>query len=152
MILDDFRNSERYETLGGGFGGAFDFIRRYRGGPPPDGTYPIDGRRVYAVVQRYETQPQEGLLWEAHRRYIDIQYMASGAERIGYAPPGRMVRPQPYQEDNDCILARDARAGAALFLEEGQFAVFFPGEAHMPRRDAGESGRVAKIVMKILKE
>lgn len=150
MILDDFCNMERYENLCGGFGVAFDFIRRCRADLPPDGTYRIEDRRVYAVVQRYETQSEEKLLWEAHRRHIDIQYVASGKERIGYAPPGRMIRPQPYQEENDCDLARNTHAGGSLFLEEGQFAVFFPGEAHMPRRSAGGDGGVIKIVVKIL--
>ena len=37
MILDDFCNSRRYEPLCGGFGAAFDFIRRCRDDLPPEG-------------------------------------------------------------------------------------------------------------------
>jgi beta-galactosidase beta subunit len=37
------------------------------------------------LVQEYITKPLEQGLWEAHRNYIDFQYMFSGQERMGFA-------------------------------------------------------------------
>lgn len=42
------------------------------------GRHEIDGDRVFALVQNYTTNPIEGALYEAHRRYSDIQFVFSG--------------------------------------------------------------------------
>ncbi len=49
------------------------------------GRVEIDGDQVFAFVQEYTSKPMEQGRWEAHVKYIDIQYIVSGEEQIGYA-------------------------------------------------------------------
>ena len=70
---------------------ALAFLRRDDLGAMAAGTYELDGRRLYALVQDYQTKPAGDGKWEAHRRYIDLQYVVYGCEQFGCAPAGRMA-------------------------------------------------------------
>jgi len=114
------------------------------------GRHEVDGDDVYAVVQRYSPRPVSEATWEVHREYLDIQYVAEGVERIGYAPLGRnwTVR-QEYNAQKDCALY-DAR-GDLLEVAAGSFALFTPYDIHAPGlmlNSHPQPGEVLKVVMK----
>jgi hypothetical protein len=48
--------------------------------------YDIDGDNLFAPVSEYMTKNEEDAKYEAHQKYIDIQYVVSGKELIGVAP------------------------------------------------------------------
>jgi YhcH/YjgK/YiaL family protein len=146
MIIDHIMRGETYSALRGPFRDAFLFLRRADLASLPPGTYEIDDRRVYALVQDYDTKLAAEGRWEAHRRYIDLQYVVSGAERFGVAPAGRMAS-GPYDEDTD--MERPVGAGEFVTLLAGEFIVLWPGEAHMPGMAIGQPAAVRKIVVKI---
>ena len=50
-----------------------------------DGRHPIDGEAIFALVSTYETEPEGARSFEAHRKYIDVQYLLSGREIIHWA-------------------------------------------------------------------
>ena len=147
MILDALANSTVYEKLHPGFNSAFYFLRKTDLATMSAGRYAIDGERLYAIVQEYETKPlAEGLL-ETHIRYIDIQYVITGEELIGYAPLADQTIQTPYDTDKDITFLEGA--AEPIRLRQGQFAIFFPHDAHMPSRTAGEPARVRKVVIKV---
>ena len=75
------------------------------------GRHDIDGDRLFALVQEYKTRPAADCVWEAHRRYVDVQYIVRGAERMGHAAMPDMLPRQAY----DAAEGRGAlRAGLAL--------------------------------------
>jgi YhcH/YjgK/YiaL family protein len=84
--------------------------------------------------------------WEARRRYIDLQSLASGTERIGYAPLGRL-EPRPYDDAKDML--RLSGPGEFLTLGPGDFMLLWPGDAHMPGIAVDEPSPVKKVVVKI---
>ena len=49
------------------------------------GKIPIQGDQVFALVQDNTTKPRAQGTWEAHRKYIDVQFVAAGVEEMGYA-------------------------------------------------------------------
>ena len=52
----------------------------------PDGTYELDGRRVFAMIQSFCSKQQTAdSTYEAHRDYIDVQFVVDGQEKIQYA-------------------------------------------------------------------
>ncbi len=63
-----FSNRERWEK-------AFAFLRENESGHAGDQRYDIDGDNLYATVSEYMTKNEEDGLYEAHRKYIDIQYV-----------------------------------------------------------------------------
>ena len=147
MILDQLANSSVYEKLHPGFNSAFYFLRKTDLATISEGRYAIDGERIYALVQSYDTKPlAEGLL-EAHTRYIDIQYLITGEELIGYAPLADQAVRTPYDTDKDIAFLEGA--AEPIRVQQGQFAIFFPHDAHMPGRTTGEPKLVRKVVIKV---
>lgn len=149
MILDKLDNKNQYIGLGTNFEKAFRFLAENKLEELPDGKYELDGAEVYVLVQSYVTKPESEAPWEAHRKYIDIQYIASGRERIGWAPVDQLQTSIPYAEEKDIVFFGETKEWAALPLTAGYFAVLFPQDAHKPCCIYGEASKVKKIVIKI---
>ncbi len=129
---------------------AFAFLRRPDVSELPEGRTEIDGDRVYAVVQRYETLASGTPTFECHRTYLDVQYVASGAEIIGWAPAERMAVTTAYDAARDiCFGTVDRGAWSPVLLRAGDAAVLWPEDAHAPRLAAGPPSQVVKIVVKV---
>ncbi len=147
MVIDTLANSTRYESLHPRFKAAFEFLKSPGIEATPVGRFEVDGTRLFALTQEYATQPLgEGKL-EAHRKYIDIQFIVSGEELIGYAPLTTQTAAQPFDAEKDIGFFE----GEACFtlLGKGMFAIYFPQDAHLPGRYSGQPAQVKKIVLKI---
>jgi YhcH/YjgK/YiaL family protein len=147
MVIDCIKNSFLYYELSPLLTVAFDYIRSTGLSSIAAGRYDIDGCNLYTIVNEYTTKPKLRGKWEAHRRYIDLQYIIRGTERIGYGPITRM-KPGPYDPEKDCLFLEGT--GDFLTLREGDFMVLWPGDAHMPGIEADGPEPVKKAVFKIL--
>jgi YhcH/YjgK/YiaL family protein len=114
------------------------------------GRYEIDGSDLFALIQEYRTAPKPEKKPEAHRRYVDIQYIARGCEVIGYAldDPANVVS-QDRLAEKDVLNYAQVRNEMDLILTEGMYAVLFPEDIHRPGCDLGPGGEVRKVVLKI---
>ena len=145
MILDTLAHALQYAGLHPLFEVGFRFIRA-QGASAAVGRVELAGG-AYALVQEYQTQAAEGALFESHRRFIDIQYVASGSETIYFANLDQL-KVGEYQPEKDYLPLEGK--GSALSLRGGDFAIFFPQDGHLPSRFAGDGpGKVRKIVVKI---
>jgi biofilm protein TabA len=128
---------------------AFDFLQDHDLLQLPDGRVDIDGDRMYALVQRYETVRTDAPKFECHRKYIDVQFIARGEEVIGWAPAERMNVTEAYDAGRDvCFGAIATGMWTPVRLEAGQLMVLWPEDAHAPKGAAREPSRVMKIVVK----
>ncbi|MBO2515942.1 MAG: YhcH/YjgK/YiaL family protein [Clostridiales bacterium] len=150
MIKDHLSRSGVYEKMGPAWEAAFRYLKSCEKAFPAPGQYEIDGKRIFASVQQYATLPGEECGWEAHRKYIDIQYLFEGNECIGFAPVQNMTDPSAYSEEKDCLVSERAEEETPLFLHPGDFAVFFPQDAHKPRCQCGRPENIRKVVVKLL--
>lgn len=149
MIQDTLDNSARYEVLNPRFSKAFAFLRAVDG-TQATGRHEIDGDRVFALVQKYSTKPVEGALFEAHRKYIDVQYVHSGRETILWAPLAAMKEgTMAYDETKDAALWKLVREVTPLHLGSGHFAILFPQDAHAPCVEWEKPEDVFKVVVKV---
>lgn len=116
----------------------------------PTGRQPVDGDNMYALVSEYMTEPKEKRRAEAHHKYVDIQYIVTGEERIGLAPlmPGYEVVEDKLAE-KDVIFYTKLTDEVELGLKTGMFAVLFPWEVHRPNCAFDTPASVRKVVMKI---
>ncbi|MCL2831782.1 MAG: YhcH/YjgK/YiaL family protein [Treponema sp.] len=150
MIFDSIKNGCLYTGLGPGFKEAFEFINKTGGigmAKLPIGRHDLAGG-VYCLVQEYETKPQSQGMFEAHRKYIDLQYIISGRERQNFANCGDLRLTVPYNEEKDLTVYEGA--GSSLVLNSGFFAVYFPDDVHMPNlQAAGAPEKTIKAVFKI---
>jgi len=150
MILSDLEHIGLRASAVPELAKALEFLRRPGTVGLPDGRYEIDGGRVFALVQRYETISQAEPLFEAHRKYIDVQFVASGSEIIGWAPLASLAATAAYDGEKDvCFGAVRPGGWTPVRLEAGQLAVLYPEDAHAPRLAAGAPAPVIKIVVKV---
>lgn len=145
MIIDRIENSALYYPLHAKFKQAFDYIAQIDVHSIPAGRHEVDDS-MYVLVQEYNTKPKEEGKWEAHRHYIDLQYMVQGAEGIGYANIHDLEQGEYITEKDFLPLFGD---GEQMALRSGYFVLLFPEDAHMPGMALGEPQPARKIVVKI---
>lgn len=148
MILDQLANAAQYRALHPRFGQAFDYLATAPLRDLPSGKQTIQGDELFALVNDYSTQPLEKCRFEAHQRYIDIQLMVRGIERIGVANLAEMTDDESYVADRDVAFYHGQ--GDLITLSEGVFAIFFPHDAHQPGISVTEPVHCRKIVVKVL--
>jgi len=149
MIIDTIKNAPLYYATHANFKRAFEYIDSIDTASIPAGRYEIDGTAMYVLVQEYNTKLKEDGKWEAHRRYIDLQYVVQGAEGIGYANIHHLKQSE-YEADKDFLpLFGD---GNMISVSSGSFVLLFPEDAHMPGMALGTPAPVKKIVIKIAVE
>jgi YhcH/YjgK/YiaL family protein len=150
MIVTDLAHLERQIAMTPSFRKALQFLRQPGLAELPDGTVTLDGKRVFAIVQRYETIATHAPRFEYHRDYIDVQYVVTGEEVIGWAPAAVMAVTEPYDAEKDIAFGTvDRDRWTAVRLGAGQAAVLYPEDGHAPRLSAGTVGPVVKVVVKI---
>jgi YhcH/YjgK/YiaL family protein len=111
--------------------------------------YEIDGSEVYAPVSEYITKNEEDARYEAHIKYIDIQYVVSGKELIGVAPMSdRKEILEPYDETKD-VMFLTVNLVNNLNAAPDRFFIFFPDDVHRPGLKDGENSQVRKVVVKV---
>jgi YhcH/YjgK/YiaL family protein len=147
MILDKIENSKIYDNLHPLFAKAFEFIHKTDFSELSDGKYEIENDKLFAMVQEYNTKDETEGKPEAHRKYIDIQYIHSGVELIGIASlsDNVLISDEPGKD-----LAFYESETSFIKLEAGMFAVFFPEDIHMPGIKLNQSAKVKKVVVKVL--
>ncbi|MEI6645963.1 MAG: YhcH/YjgK/YiaL family protein [bacterium] len=147
MIIDTLENVGRYECLNIRFKAAFHFLKNTNLAALQEGRYEIDGDRLFVLTQIYQTKPVADGKLEAHRKYIDIQFVVSGEEYIGYAPLADQKPVAPFQTEKDIgFYHGDA---SLTKISAGMFAIFYPNDAHLPSRYLQVASGVKKIVIKV---
>ena len=145
MILDTLENAAKYTNLKVGISEAFGFLDQPGLAELEDGTYEILGEMVYAIIERYSGRKVEDGRLEGHRRYIDIQYVISGEESMGWSARSNLVPSDEYKEDKDLEFF-DGEPESIVKVPPGSFAVFLPTDAHLP---CIGSGPIHKVVVKV---
>ena len=158
MIRDQLKNWQQYHFSSPALAKAFAFLEQVNE-DTADGTYELDGKNMYAMVQSPKPSTADAEQLEVHRKYIDIQYLISGSEILVHTlDDGTMDIHTPYS--NDCeagflCLPKD-RQVAKLAMKPGDFAVFFPNDAHCGAiQQPDENGQlqpIKKVVIKVAVE
>lgn len=127
---------------------AFAFLKKANLDSFPAGTYEIDGKNVYAIVQEYTSKNLEDAQYESHKDYTDIQHVISGTELIGRTDLSTTEVKTPYDADKD-IGFYTSTEGRMLTATPDNFFIFFPEDAHMPGVKVDDNKPVKKLVIKV---
>lgn len=141
MIVDRLDKRGCYGGLPERWQRALQFLADPATAQLPIGRHDLDGDNLFALIQEYDTRPADVCRWEAHRRYVDVQYVAAGCERIGIAALETMTVDMEYDEQRDVGFFQGT--GDWLTLSAGSFAIFLPHDVHRPCvqvADAGTAG------------
>jgi YhcH/YjgK/YiaL family protein len=147
MILDHLSNAGQYAHLHPRLAKAFEFLARPDLATMEAGKYPLDGDLIYAMVQDYESRPMEKIIWEAHRKYHDVQFVVTGEERMGWANIHRMTETTPFSAEKD--VAFFAGKGNYFALPQGFFIILAPQDVHAPGLALEQPAPVRKVVVKV---
>ena len=146
MILDTIQNADLYKSLDANLSLGLEYLQNTDFSSLEMGKYQIKGDEVFAILQTYDTKEECDCRLEAHKKYVDIQYMVSGNEIMGVVPFAN----QEISEDlpnNDVTFYKGT--GAPILVKEGSFTIFFQTDVHAPGIKAGASGKIVKVVVKV---
>ena len=148
MIVDTLKNRHIYQSLSPRLATALEHLATTDFSQLPVGNYPLDGDNIFVIVNDYQTKHKSTEPFDVHQKYIDVQYVFSGEEEFGYLPLAEQTPSKPYFEKHD-YAEFDYEANQAnasyIKLKAGMFALFFPGDMHMPG-----TGDIATAVRKVV--
>ena len=127
---------------------AFDFLKSYNQFEYNDGKYDL-GKGIYANIESYKTQNRQERMFEAHKKYIDVQFVISGKETIVIDDLSKLCCTEKYDEEKDIAFYKDRGLGNMLEIKSGHFIIIQAGEAHMPCVCIDKPEKVKKMVIKI---
>ncbi len=139
--------AEQYHKNKAEWDKAFTFIRDSDLVNKKPGKYTIDGTDVYATITEGPEKTFEQSAWESHRKYIDLQYVIKGKEKIGVSPVSGATVTQAYDDKAD--IAHYASDGQFYIGDPSLFFLFFPADAHRPNIHVDGYDVVKKLVIKI---
>ena len=147
MILDQLSNAGIYQGLSDAIGSAIDLLKNNDYSDTAPGVYPLEGTENRLIVEEFMTRPPEDTKWETHESFIDVQYVISGAEQVGYAPRNSLIESEPYNPEND--KTRYTGEGGYFEFKAGMMAIYFPDDGHRCCGLIGESRPCKKICVKV---
>ena len=137
-----FKNKDRWDK-------AFNFLKSNDLSKLEIKRYDIDGDNLYAPISEYVTKNEEDAKFEAHQKYIDIQYVITGTEQMSVAPLSMkkdVLTPYDPAKDIEFMTVNESKSYTAT---PDRFFIFFPSDIHRPSVKVGENSQVRKVVVKV---
>lgn len=151
MIVDTLANRHLYTQLSPRLATALAHLADTDFSQLEIGNYPLEGKDIFVIVNDYQTVPKHTAPFEVHQQYIDVQFVVSGEEEFGYLPLADQTPSKAYFADHDYAnydYESNKQAAAFIPLKAGMFALFFPGDIHMPGT-SDTPQQVRKVVIKV---
>ena len=146
IILDRLENADNYFDMHADFEKAFAFLRQSNLADLPAERHAIDGERIFCIISKGPGRSRAEAKLEAHRKYIDIQYVIAGADEMGWKPTADCKRVDTaYNAEKDIEFFNDKPVNWTE-VPAGSFVIFFPQDAHAPLVGSEE---IHKAVLKI---
>ena len=144
MIVCPFNELKRYAAVIPGLEEAVEVMASVTDLTPR--TIPLSGtNRV--IIQSYNTKlPAEGKP-EAHREFLDIQYVVEGEECVGWAHVDSLTLEGDFNTDSD--IGFYTGKVDLMRIGAGNCYVVFPEDIHMPGIAVEESKPCIKMVVKL---
>ena len=150
MIFDKMINAPDYYEAYPDMELVAQFVDKFNNEKLEDGTYEIDGKRVFAMIQSYKSnQKTPEMMFEAHKDYIDVQYIVQGIEKIRWASLDKVDLVEEHYSKGKDIAFYEGDAQFDFTLTKGTFLFLAPNDAHLPGLSADKDVFVRKIVFKL---
>ena len=144
MILDTMRHIRDYAPLLPHLDAALACLDTLKDAAP--GRYEYDGG--FILIQEGETAPLAAGDFEAHRKYLDVQILLAGEERIAWAELDTLCCTEAYDGQKDRGMY--AGEGCAVAILPQMFYVCYPHDAHKACGHTGDTPtRFRKAVVKL---
>lgn len=142
LAISYFKNKSRWDK-------AFTFLKTNDLSKLEIKRYDIDGDNVYAPVSEYLSKNEGDAKYEAHKKYIDIQYVIQGVELMSVAPMSERKEVITVYDSTKDIEFMTVKQSKDYKATSERFFVFFPSDIHRPGVKVEENSQVRKIVVKV---
>ena len=143
MIVCRFSDLGRYAPVIPGLEEVFEAVKKIDTSAPA--TYPLSCGKI--LVQEGTTKPWKDAKLEAHRKFLDIQYILEGQEVVGLAPTDTLTPDGPFNEEKDKGMY--VGHNQPTVIEAGWCYVVFPEDAHAPGTHLEQPNSFRKLVIKL---
>ena len=144
MIVCPFKDLNRYAAILPGLEEVLQAVAEMTDFTPR--TIPLSGSNKI-LVQQGTTKDAATQQVEAHRDFLDIQYLVKGGETMGWAPIEALTPADEYNAAKDKAMY----TGHVDFIPiaEGYCYVVFPEDGHMPGVHLDAPKNYTKLVVKL---
>ena len=149
MIFDRLNNAKQYFKLDENLKKGFEFLLNNDLKSLKEGKYEILGDKIFANVQSLSTKDKSEKKWEVHRKYIDIQYVITGEECMGYGILEDFKTIKEKYDENKDVEFLDGNFFNYINVREGDFVIFYPNDVHAPMLSVEKSENIKKVIVKI---
>ena len=149
MIFSSIKNGDSFEKYPAAIQTALEYLKSHDFAAMEPGVYEIQGKDIYAQVFDAETGAVSEKKPESHKDYLDIQYLASGEEKLGFTMLKEEYEIEEYIKERDLIFYKNIENEGFITAVPGCFSVFFPCDVHRPAVAVHEPMTIRKVVVKV---
>lgn len=152
MIKDNLLHIDYYNYLSPGIYFGLKYLRDTDFSSMANGKYEIKEGKAYAIVQDYDTKPESEGKFEAHKKFVDIQFIIEGEEQVLVGKLDGFEETTPYDEEKDILFLTpktDAKIDSVK-IKSGEYVILTQKDVHMPSISVETTSHVKKVVLKIL--
>ena len=149
MIFSSIKNGDTFESYPQAIQTALDYLKSHDFTAMEPGVYEIQGKEIYAEVFDAVTVEADTKKAESHEKFLDVQFLVSGRERLGFTKNTGNYKVAEHIKERDLIFYESVEAEGWIESRPGCFCVFFPSDIHRPECISGESAKLRKVVVKV---
>ena len=116
-----------------------------------NGSYDVGYNNIKMNLGKYFTKKENDKFWESHKKYLDVQIMINGTEKVSVGDM-RNMDIKSFDAEKDLVIL-DGEKTFDIIMTTGDVLVFFPNDVHKPELNISEndnSGNIRKIVTKVV--
>lgn len=148
MIFGNIKNLNEFDFLEDDIKRCFEYAKNNDLAGYEKGSYEIDGSNLFVNIVEYETTTPENRFWEAHRNYLDLHLMLNGTEQIDVNFINNMEQKEFVEKDD--FLPLEGEKNSNVILNNGDFLICYPNDAHRTAILVEESSKIKKAIFKII--
>ena len=149
MIFSSIENKDSFESYPEAIQTAVNYLMSHDFTSMEPGVYEIRGKEIYAQVFDTETVNPDTKRAESHEKYLDVQFLVSGKERLGFTMNTGKYKVSEHMKERDLIFYESVEDEGWIESRPGCFCVFFPSDIHRPECISGEAMKLRKVVVKV---
>lgn len=149
MIFSSIYSNDDFKNYPSAVKRAIDYLKSNDFINMETGVYEIEGKKMYAQVFDAETDYAETKRPEVHEKFLDVQFLASGKEKLGFTTDTGKYEVDERFDERDLIFYKSVDNEGFITATPGCFCVFFPSDVHRPAVAVDKPMTVRKVVVKV---
>ena len=110
MIFSSIHTKDDFKNYPAAVQRAIEYLKNNDFTKMETGVYEIEGKLMYAQVFDAETEPLEARKPEYHEKYLDVQFLVTGREKLGFTPDTGNYEVAERYDERDLIFVKKMKA------------------------------------------